>query len=351
VRARDNSRRRSFFFDPVETVYRRTVPVKIDVRPLPEADRPAGFEGAVGRFTVEARPDRREARTGEAISVVVKIRGEGNMRSITPPRPEPTTEFSVYPPRTLQAGSAPGDPGEEERAWEFILVPRRPGEQVLPSFAFSFFDPERGAYATVDAPGGRLSVSGDPLAEGEAIPALERQAIERLASDIHHIETPAAIPSPAGAPPYRSLLFWLGLAAPPLLNLGALLWRWRRHRAPARAGAHRRRRACPRALRRLARVRSRTLEPGNDDYREVAQILTDFVGDAFNQPAGGLTYDRMGDLLAQRAVPESAARALIEVLEASDYARFSRGAPRAEDRSTLVDRAMVAVKGLAPWLS
>src|SRR5205814_8376419 len=65
-------------------------PLVIEALPLPSAGRPDGFDpGNVGRFTVEAHLDRDRVGVGEAVTLTLSIRGEGNLRKLAPPRLPP----------------------------------------------------------------------------------------------------------------------------------------------------------------------------------------------------------------------------------------------------------------------
>ncbi|MFQ5768143.1 MAG: BatD family protein, partial [Acidobacteriota bacterium] len=133
--------RRSFFFEPVETVYCRTLPLTLHVRPLPAEGRPANFSNAVGDFNLKVDVDRKEGRTGEALALTATVSGTGNLRSVDPPMVEPTGEFTVYPPRQEDAEASSGEASRTSRKWEYVMVPRRPGSQELPTLRFSYFDP------------------------------------------------------------------------------------------------------------------------------------------------------------------------------------------------------------------
>ncbi|MFQ5669742.1 MAG: BatD family protein [Acidobacteriota bacterium] len=339
---------RSFFFNTVQPVYRRTLPVTLHVRPLPAAGRPEGFTGAVGRFRLAVKSDRSRARLGEAIGMTVKVSGTGNLGSMSLPALVPGDAFTVFPPQVHESIST-DDQGRlsGSKEWEYIVVPHVPGPQSLPPIRFSFFNPEDEAYQVLTSPALELEVTGTPVAESEGGTGPEHQEIRRLGRDIHFIKTPPWSPHPPRPPLYRTALFWIGLAAPPLLNLVGLLGRWQSRRARSRFAVSRRRRARRVALRTLKRAESAVSEPhGEGFYRHVARALTEFVADKSGHQATGLTYDRIASYLASRQVPDAKNQGFLRVLEECDCARFSPGPETAGARRAMLQRARQAVNDL-----
>lgn len=349
VPLRSTSRQgRSFFFNlsSVAPVYRRTLPVEINVRPLPREGRPDDFSGAVGQFRMQVQADRETARTGEALGLVVNIQGVGNLKSARAPRLEPLPDFTPYDPQEQSLDPTSRGPFATARRWEYILVPHIPGRQPLPAVSFSYFDPESRRYETLVGEKLELIAQGPRLAEGAVGLSPLRQDLKRLGADIHFIKPLAPVPAAAGRDMYRSGWFWLFLGLPPLMNLAVLGYRWRTRRTLIRLPAVRRRRARRASRRRLNHA---TALAGSDDprdfYRLVAQALTEFVADKFNTPATGLTYDRIAALLARRRISEHIAGEYLAVLEECDCARFSP-AGGGGARSEMVARAGLALDAL-----
>ena len=56
----------------------------LQVKPLPEAGRPAAFSGLVGTFTIGAEAAPLEVKVGDPIDLTVTISGSGDLRSLAP---------------------------------------------------------------------------------------------------------------------------------------------------------------------------------------------------------------------------------------------------------------------------
>ena len=339
--------RRSFFFDPVETVYKRAPRVTVRVRPLPPEGRPDDFTNAVGRFRLTVEADRQKAKTGDAVGLAVTIEGTGNLNSVKEPTLNVAPGFTVYPPEMRQSVA----PDREDqfagvKSWKYILVAREPGPLSLPEVRFSYFDPDRERYRTLSAGASPIEITGVALADSDpALPA--RRAIERLGSDIHFIQTTGGPLAATDRPLYRTGWFWLVILVPPLANVSTLMLRWQRRRYRARLGVVRRRKARRTALRRLKQAgASGSSDGGPHFYGALAQALTGYVADKFGGQATGLTYDRIAVLLATNAESEKASHTLLEVLEACDCARFAPGPDDPARRHLLLERASRSILDL-----
>ena len=77
--------------------------------PLPKEGQPAGFESTnVGKFTIEARADRATIGVGDALTLTIDIRGQGNLRNVHAPALPPARRVEDYEPKV----TVNLDPGE-----------------------------------------------------------------------------------------------------------------------------------------------------------------------------------------------------------------------------------------------
>ena len=79
-----------------ETVALSTKPTIINVKPLPESGKPAGFKGAVGNFLMEAVLQKDSFTTDETAKLFVTITGEGNMHLLTLPDIKWPSNFELF---------------------------------------------------------------------------------------------------------------------------------------------------------------------------------------------------------------------------------------------------------------
>lgn len=187
----------------------------LSAKALPEAGRPADFQGIVGpvRLSVTTAPEA--IALGESVRLSIVARGTGNLWTVRPrfvPELEPD-EFEVFarPPETAR------DVGRSlsvRRYFAFDLVPRRAGTLQLPRVELDFFDPETGRYEVAHADAGRISVA----------PARARMPAPAAATPLRIAPPPP--PQPSGR---RWILPAAGGIVAAIVALGVWL---RRRRAP-----------------------------------------------------------------------------------------------------------------------
>jgi hypothetical protein len=113
-------------------IKRRTAPVKLDVKPLPETGRPADFSGAVGSFRMKSAADRSSLDLGEAVALRVTIEGEGSLQSAAAPKLAALQDVKVYEPKTSEDVMTGADHLGARKTWEWVIVPLVPGAVRIP---------------------------------------------------------------------------------------------------------------------------------------------------------------------------------------------------------------------------
>jgi hypothetical protein len=336
-RARSSDPFDVFSFGRGQTIVRKTEPMKIRVRSLPENGRPEDFSGAVGSFTLKASLDRREAGVNDAVALSATIEGEGFLRSVAAPRLEAPADLKVFDPEVRSASRASRGRIINTKTWEWILVPLTPGEIQLPEIRFSYFDPDSGTYRVANQPIEPLVVRrsdrpGDaPLAHGD---------IQVQRRDLAFIK-PLRGQLRATSPRVHQRGLFLTLASLPLVWVPVLVLVGR-HRAKLQQnlGLARARKAGARARRRLrAAGRHAPSAEGASFHEEVARALVEYVADRFNRSAAGLTYELADELLASKGLDAELRRGFRSCLEACDFARFVPASGADERRAEVLAEA------------
>lgn len=163
-------------------------PVSIHVLPLPEVGRPGDFSGAVGSFEVTSRATRREVKAGESITLVVKVSGSGNLKSVADlPEPE-VPGFRVFAPKSQQTLSAEHGVVGGEKRFEFVLVAQEPGNFTIDGIGLTYFDTAKNRYTTAKA--APIAISVLPGEAATASSGHRTPGIDLASTDIRHIRRP-----------------------------------------------------------------------------------------------------------------------------------------------------------------
>ena len=123
-------------------------PVDITVKPLPAPAQPVAYDGAVGNFSIEASLKDPITKTGESSTLLVKIKGRGNIPMINAPSVNWPKDFEVYDPTAKEDVHPESAPLLGEKTFEFLFTPKDTGKAMIPAISFSFFDPASQSYKT-----------------------------------------------------------------------------------------------------------------------------------------------------------------------------------------------------------
>ena len=211
-------------------------PEVLAVLPLPTANRPADFTGAVGRFEIKASATPVSVAAGDPITLRVAVSGAGAFdRASTDGLANSAAGWKTYPPKsTFEAADSVGYQGT--KTFEQVVIPKDDGVKEIPALRFSFFDPETQRYeirATTPIP---VQVTGAPANFAATTTAVAAASPAPAAPDLvpNKVETGRAV---ATLRPVFLSPWFLGAQGLPLGALGiglAFIRRKRRFAADPR---------------------------------------------------------------------------------------------------------------------
>ncbi|MGB9474039.1 MAG: BatD family protein, partial [Candidatus Udaeobacter sp.] len=152
-----------FFSNPFsQLAERRNVeiksePVALEVKTLPP-NAPPSFSGAIGNFTMTTEAKPKTVQVGDPITVTTTISGRGNFDRVNAPVVEDDRGWHKYPPSSkFKQDDEVGISGT--KTFEMVLSPNEK-KQTLPLLAFSYFDPVKEQYVTMQSEPISISVQG-----------------------------------------------------------------------------------------------------------------------------------------------------------------------------------------------
>lgn len=314
----------------------------LEVLPAPPG-APASYSGFVGSLAVSAGVDRTEADTNDALTLRLDVSGSGNIRTL----PEPTLDlppaFEVYPPEMSEEVEPAADGVRGRRVYEYVIVPREPGEVTIPPVELAYLEPGRGVYAVASSDPIDLIVTGDPGPAPVLPGGRARTAVDLQREDIRFIRIAAPTFRTRGGSLFRSAGFWTVAVLPLVALAGAVAVRRHRDRLAGDVAWARSRRASKVARRRLARAESLCAPDRHREFHaEVGRAMQGFLGDKLNVAEAGLIHGEMRAALGARGVEATIADAYLDCLERCDRERF---APAEPDAAAM--QAMLAEAGRA----
>ena len=308
-----------------------------DVKPLPEAGKPEGFSGAVGKFevTVDVKPT--QVNVGDGITLTMNVRGEGDLESAAAAMLPSADAFRAFPPEVNFETLPTVDRFRSKKTFKQLVVVQRGDVAQLPAVAFSYFEPGLEDYVTVSEGPFPITVAGPARPTGKLSGGVALKTDVRLLSrGLFGIRTDVASFTKPSRKLYPSpLVLGFVLALPALATSFAFLISKRVERLRFDSAYARASRARKNALAQLKRGARSDVET----CFRVARALSGFIADRLNLTPGAVTADSVSRLLEPTGVsPELVAKAS-NVLSACDRGRFSGIASGSEESENLTAAA------------
>jgi hypothetical protein len=337
-----------FFGSMTQTVRRSTQTLTLEVKPLPAVGKPADFSGAVGQFKLSAELDKEETTAGDPLTLSVVLEGQGNLRTVDPPKLPSLPGFRTYDPETEENTSTRNGRFGGNKKWEYVLVPDSAGRTQIGPLAFSYFDPAKKRYVELQAGPVTLDVAAATgVAGGAAVSS--RGAVQVLRQDIRYLKPAPEELGMARSPFYETWLFFATLALPIVWNLGLVAYRMKRQSEAAHEGLWRARRARKMAQGRLKNAHKLARVASKDFYEETASALYAYVADKLGVSPSGLTTKNIDSMMEERRIPEAERKAFIDTIESCEFARFTPGERSREEMESLLDRAEKIIVALEKY--
>jgi hypothetical protein len=285
--------RQGFLYAP-ETREMRSNSPRLTVLPLPEANKPPGFRGAVGRYTMQAAVEPLTVGAGEPVQIRMVISGVGNVKTIAAPRLPQVLGAETFSPTEESQTTVDGEVVGGTKTFTYVLIPEREGVLEIPPITFSYFDPVARAYR-------------NERTEPVQVRVLPSGAETPRGADPGALRPPRTGSSGSSLGWVRSRGFLVLQLVPILAIAGVLLWRRRRPCVNPAPGY-------------LVRVRETATLSNHEVYAELDRIVRAAMAEPSATP----------EVVSGRAAP------LIERIRA---ARFAPAPPSASERAAIVREA------------
>jgi hypothetical protein len=134
-----------------ENVTLATKPLTVMVKPLPEVNKPANFNGAVGNFTIEASLANKTVAAQDEATLHVVVKGKGNLPVMTAPVVDWPAGVDAFDPTAKEDVNKTVVPMSGSKSFDYIFTARDSGHYLIPAINLSYFDPSSQTYKTANS--------------------------------------------------------------------------------------------------------------------------------------------------------------------------------------------------------
>ena len=324
-----------FFGDILGTSYTnvrkdiKSQPFEIEVLPLPTANKPSSFKGAVGQYTFTSKIDKSELNVNEAFTLTLTVSGKGNIELLELPKPVFPPDFEVYDPKITSSvkSNALGISGSKKA--EYIIIPRVSGDFILEEIDFSYFNPTLGKYETLCSEEYLIKVNKTEGSAGKTEIYTPGQAdIKYLGSDIQHINTSNSTLNITGVYFFLSPAYIIIVCLMIIVFIAALIIYKRINKFNKNQVLVRNKQATKVAKKRLLSAHNFMKENNqNKFYEEFSQALWGYISDKLNIVRSQLSMETVKEMMLSKDINEDIVNEFIDLLHNCEFARFAPGDP------------------------
>lgn len=323
--------RRDFFGRTVFTTKSKTVSAgsrKINVKPIPTAGRPSSYTGAVGDFKFKVELDKAQLEAGESLNAVVKVGGTGNLKLMELPQLKVPQSLEVYEPERKNAVQTSISGMKGTISDTYVIVPQYGGKYVLPPVEFSYFDPKKEQFITVDSGETLIEVNGPAPAPGTnattTATASSTTGKNYIGNDAQFafIKTTTDLVSKEKTYFFNSAGYWSVLGGSLLLIPIALIVR-RKQEAIASDVVGNRIRTANKLSKKYLSAAKKNLGNHERFYISLEKSLHNYLKSKLHIQTAEMSKDRVSELLLQRGASAETNKEFIELLASCEFARYT----------------------------
>ncbi len=339
------SDRRDIFGSRIYKTINKTVAAgtrTIDVKPLPDG-KPAGFTGAVGKFSMDVSTTKEKLKASESLEAKVEIRGNGNLNLFELPALEVPSSLEMYSPERIENVTTTLNGKQGSIIDSYTIVPTRKGQYPIKPLNFSYFDPQSETYKSLSSQEIVIDVEEGPATGGNVVAGNNRQSVNLPSEQFRFIKTNTNLKPLDQQAFFRSWTFWgslfLPFAAIPLF----ILFGKRREAKAADVTGNRRKKADKLARKYLSEAK-KNLGDQQSFYESLERAMHNYLKAKLHIQTAEMSKERISEILKEKNVADETSTEFIEVLKSCEFARYTPASNTAQHED--YDKAVKVISKL-----
>lgn len=309
----------SFFdFGSTKRYSIKSKPIHINAKELPNENRPEGFSGAVGKYTLSSSVSDTELKVGDSFTYNLSIKGTGNLKQFeVPALPEINNLRFLDPEISTKINS---DKKSGTKSIKYLVIAQEKGVFKIPPISFSYFDPYQKKYIikqtreyTLDVQEGDMTYISSSAAQS---------SVEREGTDIGFIITNIKLKD--NTIYFDEFGYWLIWLAFILLLPVSYIYANERQKLSGNLDYQRQKQA-NKILRKYMKAATAHAGKGQIEFYAAAQLgLSSYLADKLKIPRGSSSDQLLTEVQKRTDSPNISEKISI-FLEKCDQSRFMPG--------------------------
>ena len=321
--------RRDFFGGRIYKQASKTVSAgkrTLNVKPLPQAGKPADFSGAVGNFEFAVTTSKSSLNASESLQAKVEVSGKGNLKLFQLPNPELPSALEVYEPefeenvRTTLSGM------EGKVSNNYTIVPSYRGKYPIPSISFSYFNPNTEKYNTLTSEEVTINVLEGPTGNDNSVVSNNTAGNQKFVippgKQFHFLKLSPNLSNMGSSYFFGSRQFFIWLLAP-LLIIPLVIVFFKKRQALESDVAGKKVRRANRLARKYLSTAKRQLGNKEAFYVSLEKALHNYLKAKLKIETSEFSKEKIAALLTERAIDDDTIKGFLELLKNCEMARYS----------------------------
>lgn len=295
----------------------KTNPLTIQVNDPPPG-APISFSGAVGKYQMAAKINKKRVSTDDAFVINMEVRGTGDGKTFSAPNQRPVEHMEYYDPNVVRDEDTSRDGVVSNyKQIEYLIVPKKPGTYNLQP-EFSYYDTDSMKYMTIRTSPFRVQVTkGTRSVIADDRDVSISQNLEKDRSDVDSIS------------PFQLKFFdgfWFGSFGLGLLAFVAMGYRKYKDVLLENLDPEEKRRRKAMQLANSKLEKARMHQQANDSrkfYEEISSTMNGYLGNKFGLPNSDFQKEKIVAKLTSNGVSQDLTDAYLSILKTCEMALFA----------------------------
>lgn len=298
----------------------------INVKPLPEANKPANFTGAVGDYNFKVTASKTELDASESLQLQVEVTGNGNLKLFNLPKVTVPSSLEIYEPEHSENLRTDLSGTKGNVVDSYTIVPQYKGKYPIPSISFSYFDLKTESYKQIASDDIVIEVlkgpSNLPNSEQTITTNTTKQKVHLSNDQFAYVKTQTDLAPKTSANFFKSGAFWGSLLLPLLAIPLALVFKREKEKREADVFGSKIRAADKLAKKYLGKAKKSL---GNKEafYVAMEKALHNYLKAKLQIETSEFSKDKIEALLLSKNINQETVAEFLSLLKNCELARYT----------------------------